>query len=150
MYASLVSRAKIKHSRSWPSRPAAVTSPILWWGHNNIMVRSQHLKDTTTQHITTHMHGYKKQNKKKVYHLITACMCVGIYSLVFVTGNYQTHHRWCDRNLLWVTVDIGYSCNDDGFVLNPCLLQVGLVYCDGGTAVTQHLVSGHILTSIWN
>ena len=42
------------------------------------MVRSQHLKDTTTQHITTHMHGYKK-NKKKVYHLITACMCVGIY-----------------------------------------------------------------------
>ena len=39
------------------------------------MVRSQNLKDTTTQHITTHMHGYKK-----VYHLITACMCVGIYS----------------------------------------------------------------------
>ena len=29
------------------------------------MVRSQHLKDTTTQHITTHMHGYKKQKKKK-------------------------------------------------------------------------------------
>ena len=31
------------------------------------MVRSQHLKDTTTQHITTHMHGYKKQNKKKYF-----------------------------------------------------------------------------------
>ena len=27
------------------------------------MVRSQHLKDTTTQHITTHMHGYKKKKK---------------------------------------------------------------------------------------
>ena len=65
VYASLVLRAKIKRSRSWPSRPAAVTSPILWWGHNNIMVRSQHLKDTTTQHITTHMHGYKKEKKEK-------------------------------------------------------------------------------------
>ena len=94
MYASLVSWAKIKCSRSWPSRPAAVTSPILWWGHNNIMVRSQHLKDTTTQHITTHMHGYEKK-----YITWSRHACVLEY-IVIAADRYHTYHSSLRKGMM--------------------------------------------------